>query len=301
MPLADCEDMTTTAKTPHEQLSPETIDFYRRAMALLEEAKVPFLVGGAYAFARYTGIVRHTKDFDVFVHPRDFERALEAFAKAGYKTEKNFPHWLGKAYQGEDFVDVIFSSGNGVARVDRRWFEHAVDEEVLGRKTLLCPAEEMLWSKSFIMERERFDGADVAHLLHSRAEELDWQRLLDRFGEEHGRVLLSHLVLFGYIYPDDADRVPAWVMDDLLDRVRNERGSQGPERRLCRGTILSRSQYLLDVEEGGYRDARLEPVGPMSEDEIEIWTEAARRDAEMRQEQDKKVAGAPAEEAEVAM
>ena len=293
--------MTTTAKTPHEQLSPETIDFYRRAMALLEEAKVPFLVGGAYAFARYTGIVRHTKDFDVFVHPRDFERALEAFAKAGYKTEKNFPHWLGKAYQGEDFVDVIFSSGNGVARVDRRWFEHAVDEEVLGRKTLLCPAEEMLWSKSFIMERERFDGADVAHLLHSRAEELDWQRLLDRFGEEHGRVLLSHLVLFGYIYPDDADRIPAWVMDDLLDRVRNERGSQGPERRLCRGTILSRSQYLLDVEEGGYRDARLEPVGPMSEDEIEIWTEAARRDAEMRQEQDKKVAGAPAEEAEVAV
>ena len=28
---------------------------------------MPFLVGGAYAFARYTGIERHTKDFDVFV------------------------------------------------------------------------------------------------------------------------------------------------------------------------------------------------------------------------------------------
>ena len=298
MPLADGEDMTTTAKTPHEQLSQETIDFYRRAMALLEEAEVPFLVGGAYAFARYTGIVRHTKDFDVFVHSRDFERALEAFEKAGYKTERNFPHWLGKAYQGEDFVDVIFSSGNGIARVDRRWFEHAVEEEVLGRKSLLCPAEEMIWSKSFIMERERFDGADVSHLLHSRAEELDWQRLLDRFGEEHWRVLLSHLVLFGYIYPDDADRIPAWVMDELLDRVRNDRGSQGPERRLCRGTILSRSQYLLDVEEGGYRDARLEPLGLMSAEEIEIWTEAARRDAEMRELQEKKVAGTPTEEAE---
>ncbi|HEX7183887.1 MAG TPA: hypothetical protein VF756_18805 [Thermoanaerobaculia bacterium] len=290
--------MTTTAKAPHEQLSQETIDFYRQAMDLLEEAKVPFLVGGAYAFARYTGIVRHTKDFDVFVHSRDFERALEAFEKAGYKTERNFPHWLGKAYQGEDFVDVIFSSGNGIARVDRRWFEHAVEEEVLGRKSLLCPAEEMIWSKSFIMERERFDGADVSHLLHSRAEELDWQRLLDRFGEEHWRVLLSHLVLFGYIYPDDADRIPPWVMDDLLDRVRDDRGSQGPERRLCRGTILSRSQYLLDVEEGGYRDARLEPLGLMSAEEIEIWTEAARRDAEMRELQEKKVAGTPTEEAE---
>lgn len=289
--------MTTKAKTPHEELSQETIDFYRRAMALLEEAEVPFLVGGAYAFARYTGIVRHTKDFDVFVRPRDFERALETFAEAGYKTEKNFPHWLGKAYHGEDFVDVIFSSGNGVARVDRRWFEHAVEEEVLGRKSLLCPAEEMIWSKSFIMERERFDGADVSHLLHSRAEDLDWRRLLERFGAEHWRVLLSHLVLFGYIYPESADRIPGWVMDDLLDRVRSERGSVGEQKGLCRGTILSRSQYLLDVEEWGYRDARLEPLGQMSEEEVEIWTEAARRDEELRQEQDKKMAGPPPEEA----
>ena len=43
-----------------------------------------------------------------------------------------FPHWLGKAYRGDDFCDVIFSSGNGVCRVDDLWFEHSVPARVLG-------------------------------------------------------------------------------------------------------------------------------------------------------------------------
>ena len=42
------------------QLEPRTREFYRRAMSLLKEAGVPFLVGGAYAMERYTEIERHT-------------------------------------------------------------------------------------------------------------------------------------------------------------------------------------------------------------------------------------------------
>src|SRR5687768_12840211 len=30
--------------------------FYRRSLALLHDAGVPFMVGGAYAFAHYTGV-----------------------------------------------------------------------------------------------------------------------------------------------------------------------------------------------------------------------------------------------------
>jgi hypothetical protein len=261
----------------------EALDFYRRSMTLLAEAEVPFLVGGAYAFGRYTGIARDTKDFDIFVHPRDFRRALAAFTRAGFEVDRTFPHWLGKVFHGEDYVDLIFSSGNGVAQVDDTWFEHSVEAEVLGIPVRLIPAEEMIWSKSFIMERERFDGADVAHLLRCCAGTLDWQRLLVRFGDQNARVLLVHLLLFGYIYPDDhpedAVRIPPAVLDELLARVR-EGGSQtssdgGP---VCRGTILSRSQYLPDVEDWGYRDGRLTPDGAMSADDIALWTAAAREE-----------------------
>ena len=257
--------------------------FYRQAMEVLRRGDVPFLVGGAFAFVHQAGIDRSTKDLDLFVRPADVHRLLEVCAAAGYESELVFSHWLAKIRSGDSFIDVIFSSGNGVARVDRRWFEHAVDEEVLGMQVKLCPAEEMIWSKSFIMERERFDGADVAHLLHCRANELDWTRLVGRFGE-HGRVLLAHLILFGYIYPDDAGLIPRWVLDTLFEQVKNERREPAQEKRLCRGTILSRGQYLIDIEAWGYHDARLEPLGRMTEEEVEIWTAEARREEQRQME-----------------
>ena len=104
----------------------------------------------------------------------------------------------------------------------------------------------MIWMKSYIMERERFDGADVIHLLFSCAAQIDWTHLLMRFGPDW-RVLLSHLILFGYIYPSEKDRLPPSIMEELLSRLRSEE----PEAEsICRGTLLSRAQYLTDVREG---------------------------------------------------
>src|SRR5437660_12760213 len=93
-------------------IDPRALDFYVRALGKLDENEIEYLVGGAYAFARYTGIERHTKDFDIFIRRSDFDRAAEVLAKAGYKTELTFPHWIGKAYDGDDCIDLIFSAGN---------------------------------------------------------------------------------------------------------------------------------------------------------------------------------------------
>jgi hypothetical protein len=273
-----------TAAIATNELPQATIEFYRDAMRALEESGVPFLVGGAHAFGRYTGIVRYTKDFDIFVRPADFDRALDAFTRQGWQTERSFPHWLGKAYLNGDFVDVIYSSGNGVARVDDLWFEKAVEGKVLDRAVKLVPAEEMIWSKSFIMERERFDGADVAHVLRCCAPDLDWERLLGRFDVNGGwRVLFAHLILFGYIYPGDAGRIPAGILDRLMDRLRRDMLNPDADPLLCRGPILSRSQYLIDLYRWGYQDARLRPVGNMSVEDIEHWTLAAEKDGDVTQ------------------
>src|SRR5882724_3467284 len=88
-------------------LDDATLEFYCEAMALMEEGGVEFLVGGAYAYAQYTGVVRHTKDFDVFIRRDDFGLAKTIFERAGFKTELTFPHWIGKAFKGDDFVDLI--------------------------------------------------------------------------------------------------------------------------------------------------------------------------------------------------
>ena len=142
-------------------------------------------------------------------------------------------------------MDVIFSSGNGIARVDDLWFDHAVKTNVLGLIVRLCPAEEMIWSKAFIQERERFDGADVLHLLRETGPSLDWPRLLMRFGD-HWRVLLGHLILFGYAYPDKRQNFPPWVMEELLRRLNASRPNL--QNDVCYGTLLSREQYLHDIQ-----------------------------------------------------
>jgi hypothetical protein len=255
---------------PPEQLDPRASQFYRHALAVLPGAGVPFLVGGAYAFACHTGIVRHTKDLDLFVRPQDAPATLAALGAAGYRTELTFAHWLGKAFQGDHFVDVIFSSGNGLCPVDDDWFAHAAAREVLGTEVRVVPAEEMIWQKSYIMERERFDGADVIHLLRARGPQLDWDRLLRRFGP-HWRVLLSHLVLFGFVYPAEQDRIPAGVLRRLVEQLLAGDGGAEP---VCRGTLLSRAQYLADTEQWGYEDPRLAPRGKMTPDEVLHWTAA---------------------------
>ena len=86
--------------------------------------------------------------------------------------------------------------------------------EIFGVPVRFCAPEEAIWSKAFILERERYDGADIAHLILAAAQQMDWRRLLRRFGE-HWRVLLSHLMLFGFIYPGRAHVVPAWLLDEL--------------------------------------------------------------------------------------
>ena len=220
------------------------------------------------------GISRSTKDFDLYVRPNDVKAAFRALAHAGYKTELRFPHWLAKATYEGDILDLIFRAGNGLCEVDDSWFDRAREDELLGVPVKLCATEEMIWMKAYIMERERFDDADIAHILRCCAAEIDWVHLVRQFGSDW-RVLLTHL--FGYIYAGERARIPAAIMEDLVTRLRSETRTAGRER-LCRGTLLSRQQYLVDVQEWGLRDARLEERVEMNERDIADWTDAIEKE-----------------------
>ena len=253
-------------------LRPETRQFYLDTMRVLREAGIEFLVGGAYAFAHYVGIGRNTKDFDLFLRPRDVPRALDRLRAAGCDVKVASPLWLAKSHRpgGEEYVDLIFNSGNGLSPVEDSWFVRAGQGKVLGEAAPIIPVEEMIWTKAFIQERERFDGADVAHLLLARGAELDWKHLQKLFGG-HEQVLLAHLIMFSYIYPSQRDAVPAEVIESLMQRV----GQQPePKTPICRGTSLSRGQYLVDVRAWGFADARIQPAGPLSPEQVEELTSA---------------------------
>jgi hypothetical protein len=248
--------------------------FYHAVMNRLNECQIPFLLGGGHALKYYTGLTRQLKDLDIFIKRSQLKRAFAALTGAGYRTELTFPHWLGKVYCGDQVVDMLFSSGNGICTVDDDWFKHSVAGIWFNLPVSLCPLEEMIWCKAFVMERERYDGADIAHIFRACGGNIDWQRLLRRF-DAHWRVLLSCLILFGYIYPSDHSSIPEWVLQSLLTGLQDEKGLPPSRNRVCRGTLLSRVQYRDDVESWGYVDARQLPAGPLTPQQAARWTAAA--------------------------
>src|SRR5260370_41895164 len=86
--------------TNSKLLDPQAIEAYRRAIQALSDARLPFLVGGTFAMEKYTGVIRDTKDLDVFVLPADVERTLGLLAQSADQVDLKYPHWLGKARYG---------------------------------------------------------------------------------------------------------------------------------------------------------------------------------------------------------
>jgi hypothetical protein len=229
----------------------------KAALEALRSGSISFLVAGAYAMREYTGIYRDTKDLDIFCRRSDAPQILASLERVGFRVEMTDQLWLGKGFADDgELVDVIFSSGNGVAEVDEKWFIRARPAVVMGVPVLLAPPEEIIWSKSYVMERERYDGADVHHLLLYCAQDLDWWFLIERM-REHPEVLLSHLLLFQFSFPGERDKVPLWVIDELLRQSRRQ--LVPGEEDLCRGTLLSSCQYEVDIRRG-LSDARSREV-----------------------------------------
>lgn len=225
---------------------------YRDVLQALERAGIPCAVGGAFAFHRHTGIWRTTKDLDLILVPGALSAALAQLAAAGFETCVADPVWLAKAIRGEYFVDLITGVGNASLVVDPSWIELAIPDEILGVPCRILGAEELLASKSFVARRERFDGADVVHLIRACGDGLNWNRVLELLGT-HWELLLWSLVLFAYVYPGRTDLVPERLWADLTSRFLDRVTHPHPEFP-SRGTLVDPLMFAIDVNEWGERD-----------------------------------------------
>ena len=228
---------------------------YKRALEALNGANVPYVVAGAYAIYEHTGIYRKTKDLDLFFEPAAVVPAARALRAAGFVTRLEDPHWLAKATAGEQFVDLIFGMGNGVAPIDRDWVDHSRPGILAATPVRIAPPEELIWHRLFISERHRHDMADILHLILCLGDTFDWERLVRRVGE-HWPLLLAQLASFSYVYPGYRSNVPGWVYEQLLDRGRAELIQDAEDLDVTRGPLISRFSFTIDVREWGFADPR---------------------------------------------
>ncbi|HUE76173.1 MAG TPA: hypothetical protein VMP10_05030, partial [Chloroflexota bacterium] len=172
-----------------------------------------------------------------------------------FRTSIEDEHWLGKAFMGEALVDVIWGAGNWLAPVDRKWIDRSRPATVFGIPVRMAPPEDLIWFKSYVAGRERFDGADICHTILAVGREMDWSHLLDRFGEDW-ELLVSYLMLFRFVYPGDRDIVPDDVLHGLLARVERQIEDGPGEPGVTRGPMMDRFSYHWDVVTRGYIDPR---------------------------------------------
>ncbi len=239
-------ELPRTSSYPSESPS-EQVELFRDVLEALESNGVPYAVSGAFALRHHTGICRVTKDLDLFVTPANAEAALDCLRQAGMECEWTDPVWLAKAKRDGFFVDIITGMSNGLITVEDSWIERAQPAVVHGVKTRVLAPEELVASKLFVARRERFDGADIAHVFYGTSGHFDWKREMELVGD-HWELLLWALVLFRYVYPGQSHYVPANVWNELL--VRFQRAVGKPNRRAeFRGSLVDDNMFAIDVEE----------------------------------------------------
>ena len=156
------------------------LDAMKRAAGALQEAGVPFVLGGGLAcWAR--GAPKTEHDVDFLVRPEDAERAQRALADAGMRTETPPEGWLLKAYDGDVLVDLIFHPQGGP--VDDDLFERAEDLEVYATRVKVAALEDVLVQKLLALSEQQPDYSSVLEIARAVREQIDWHELRSRTRE----------------------------------------------------------------------------------------------------------------------
>lgn len=249
-------DATSLTSANATALPEEAATLYRDVLLAMNEHGIPYAVAGAFALQKYTGIWRVTKDLDLFVKLGDVPAALEYLCQGGFRCETVDPVWLSKAHRGEYFVDLISGMSNAVIMVDDSWMRRTQPAMIAGVESRIISVEDLIASKLFVLRRERFDGADIAHLIYRTRGQIEWERIL-QLACEHWELVLWAIMLFRYVYPAHTDFVPAPLWQDLLSRYVHLVQHSDP-RAPFRGSLVDENIFSIDMKDWGLENLEAE-------------------------------------------
>jgi hypothetical protein len=217
---------------------------YRDAIRQVRALDIPFAFGGAFALAVYTGSFRNTKDFDFYIRPDDRNAMIDALTAAGLEDHfHRLPYdrsWIYRASQGEIIVDAIWAMANHRAAVDDHWVTGGPVVSLRGEQLRAIPMEELIWSKLYVLQRDRCDWGDVFNLLDAQAGSVDWTHLLSRLADDQP-LLAGALEVFGWLSPERVVQVPSIVWNRLgISR----RGGEQPGNPVERVRLLDSRRWF---------------------------------------------------------
>lgn len=229
--------------------SPKAEKFYQEILDILIAEKIPFMVGGTYAFTAYTGIMRETKDLDLITTKENTLKALQLLGEKGFATELLDPLWIGKIYHDDIFIDIIFAERNNIYQVTKPWFENPRFATVMHRKLQLMPLEYMISTKAYVAFREKYDGSDINYLLLQHATKINWDLLVARMKPDW-QLLFMHLIMFMYVFPSAKETIPPWVIQKYVQKLQDFLPIQ-VDKKITKGHLIS-YEYVYAIEKLGF-------------------------------------------------
>jgi hypothetical protein len=191
---------------------------YSRVIREIRSAGIRFAFGGAFATAVYTDQLRNTKDFDFYILPTDRERMEQALTRAGlhdhFERLSYDRKWIYRASQDDVIVDAIWQMANYRAEVDEQWLARGPEIVIRGEALRAIPIEELIWSKLYVLQRERCDWTDVFKLIDAQSAAIEWDHLLDRLAEDTP-LLAGALEVYSWLAPDRAAQIDRRVWERL--------------------------------------------------------------------------------------
>lgn len=235
------------------QQKDEAQAYYTEVLQLLNANNLNYMLGGGFAMYQFTGIDRDTKDLDIFCKASEYPKILKLMAESGFETELTDVRWLAKIKKDDHYIDIIFDTVNNICKVDDTWYDHAITGDYNGVPVKFIPAEELIWCKLYVQNRERYDGADINHIILRHGQQLDWKRILFRM-DQHWHLLLSQFLIFQFVYPADYHEIlPHWLFDELLQRAAEQYDLPSAVEKVCRGPVIDQTQYEVDIKEWNYK------------------------------------------------
>jgi hypothetical protein len=156
----------------------ELIEAMKSAAAILQQAEIPFVLGGGLsAWAR--GGPKSEHDVDLLLRPQDAERALAAFEAAEWTTERPPEGWLYKVWhENGALVDLIFNPASGPitdAMIDR-----APIAEVMALRVNVSTLEDVMTAKLMAITEQEPDYSAVLEWSRALREQIDWDNVRQR-------------------------------------------------------------------------------------------------------------------------
>jgi hypothetical protein len=157
-----------------EQPFPRIKETLKKAAGALNDAEVPFLLGGGLAvWARGGPATSH--DLDLMLRPVDAERALDVLAGGGMRAERPPEGWLYKAWDDEVLVDLIFRQ-NGEA-VDDSLFDRAEELEVNAVPMRVMSVDDVMISRLKALDEHELDYERPLEFARALREQIDWRNV----------------------------------------------------------------------------------------------------------------------------